>query len=239
MGFYVYELIDPRDGLPFYVGKGCNKRDAEHLTEAKRKDTKGELLDEKHKRILDITKRGLTVGVKRTPCEHEQEAYKKEQNLIEKWGRQNEGGILTNKNRGSKGPSKTKRIFAYLLNGSFVTEYDSFGIAANEHNVTVGNLSKVCDNTRLTLVGHQWRSTKQKTIDAYIPNERKRSKFVFQFSVDGKLEMVHKSAKEAGKKVGMGHSNITRACREAKLAGGSLWSYSCRVPLYEDKRYAN
>lgn len=32
-GFYVYVLIDPRDGMVFYVGKGKGKRHANHLSE--------------------------------------------------------------------------------------------------------------------------------------------------------------------------------------------------------------
>lgn len=34
--FYVYELIDPRDGAAFYVGKGCRGRITQHEAYAKR-----------------------------------------------------------------------------------------------------------------------------------------------------------------------------------------------------------
>ena len=34
--YYVYELIDPRDGKPFYVGKGCGNRIDQHEKEADR-----------------------------------------------------------------------------------------------------------------------------------------------------------------------------------------------------------
>ena len=29
--FYVYQLVDPRDSSPFYIGKGCNDRGESHL----------------------------------------------------------------------------------------------------------------------------------------------------------------------------------------------------------------
>lgn len=35
-GQYVYLLIDPRSGRPFYVGKGCGKRAMAHMGEARR-----------------------------------------------------------------------------------------------------------------------------------------------------------------------------------------------------------
>lgn len=31
MKWYVYRLIDPKDGKPFYIGKGCGKRARSHL----------------------------------------------------------------------------------------------------------------------------------------------------------------------------------------------------------------
>ena len=33
--YYVYALIDPRDGKPFYVGKGKNRRMFKHVLEAR------------------------------------------------------------------------------------------------------------------------------------------------------------------------------------------------------------
>lgn len=32
--FYVYQLIDPRDGEVFYVGKGCGQRSSQHARDA-------------------------------------------------------------------------------------------------------------------------------------------------------------------------------------------------------------
>src|SRR4051794_4472845 len=65
LGFYVYRLIDPRDGVTFYVGKGQGDRIFQHA------NTKGALsfdagdedeADLKLKRIKDIQAAGLEVG---------------------------------------------------------------------------------------------------------------------------------------------------------------------------------
>jgi len=48
--FYCYILIDPRNNIPFYVGKGCGNRARKHISDAKR--GKGNL--EKNRIIKDI-----------------------------------------------------------------------------------------------------------------------------------------------------------------------------------------
>ena len=58
--WYVYELVDPRDGEAFYVGKGCGSRIHAHEKEAKKS---GIACSEKHGRIKEIWAAGFDVDL--------------------------------------------------------------------------------------------------------------------------------------------------------------------------------
>jgi hypothetical protein len=58
-GFYVYLLIDPRDGLPFYVGKGKGARHRAHVAEWRSGKVKNAA---KFNRISEIVAAGYKVG---------------------------------------------------------------------------------------------------------------------------------------------------------------------------------
>lgn len=106
MDFYVYVLIDPRNGLPFYVGKGNGNRMINSM-----KDTFNPF---KTRVINKIKSLGLEVIAKKV-CGNlpESLAYKFENELVIKYGRRdNKTGILTNLNDGGYGgvnPSKEGR----------------------------------------------------------------------------------------------------------------------------------
>lgn len=94
-GYYVYELIDPRTGIPFYVGKGKKNRAYSHLREAiSSSKSSSKLLQ-----IREIISSGTTYEV-RVVGDHfsESEACDLEVSLIKQYGRRNydDGGILTN-----------------------------------------------------------------------------------------------------------------------------------------------
>lgn len=92
--YYVYELIDPRDGSVFYVGKGCGARDRSHLSEARRKDFRNPA---KVTRIRRIEASGHSVLVRRVHTGlTEAQAYKLEREQIAVYGLKN----LTNITRG-------------------------------------------------------------------------------------------------------------------------------------------
>ncbi|WP_051044705.1 GIY-YIG nuclease family protein [Methylobacterium sp. B1] len=81
MRFYVYQLIDPRDRLPFYVGKGTGNRAWQHEAEV-RCGRRG-CNPQKRARIAAILAEGFSVGVdiiERYECESD--AYDHEIELI-------------------------------------------------------------------------------------------------------------------------------------------------------------
>ena len=61
MNSYVYALIDPRNNLPFYIGKGVNRRCYFHVWEAKNTSNKSPKLN----KIRKIQRLGLSVGIKK------------------------------------------------------------------------------------------------------------------------------------------------------------------------------
>jgi hypothetical protein len=60
--WYVYRLIDPRNGETFYVGKGQRDRIFEHVKGALKIDNSEDAADLKFQRIKDITSAGLEVA---------------------------------------------------------------------------------------------------------------------------------------------------------------------------------
>ena len=60
LGFYVYRLIDPRNGETFYVGKGTGNRIFAHV--AGEHDTGADELSEKLQRIREIRLAGFEVA---------------------------------------------------------------------------------------------------------------------------------------------------------------------------------
>lgn len=99
--FYVYLLIDPRDELPFYVGKGSGDRARRHLTGRDGRN-KGKV-----ERIREIRLAGYEPTVKIWSDELlEADAYDLEEQLIELYGRRSRGGILTNIGSRRRPPSR-------------------------------------------------------------------------------------------------------------------------------------
>jgi hypothetical protein len=103
---YVYELIDPRDGVVFYVGKGSGHRSAFHERNVMNGKTNGEN-PHKDRVIANILAAGLRVGVNIVQNSMtEADAYTLEEKIIEKYGFRVAGGLLTNILRGGKGGSE-------------------------------------------------------------------------------------------------------------------------------------
>jgi hypothetical protein len=93
--YYIYQYIDPRTNLPFYIGKGSGDRMYRHLAETKDKTENRK----KYAVIKGLQNKGLEPIVEKI-AENltETVAYEMERQLIEKYGRRDldEGGILTN-----------------------------------------------------------------------------------------------------------------------------------------------
>lgn len=94
--YYIYEYRDPDTNIPFYVGKGSRSRMYHHLTETElNTDNKQKFF--KIRSILTQNKRPFIVKIFDL-INDEDEAYRLESQLIEKYGRRgyDENGILLN-----------------------------------------------------------------------------------------------------------------------------------------------
>jgi len=108
--FYIYHYIDPRDNLPFYVGKGTNDRIFDHLHETESNT------ENRHKfyHIQYLKNNGLEPILQKVVenIEDEALAYRLETEEILKYGRIGfeSCGILTNVCLGSNPPSPKGKI---------------------------------------------------------------------------------------------------------------------------------
>jgi hypothetical protein len=96
LGFYVYRLIDPRNGETFYVGKGKDDRIFQHAKGVLSADISDEdAADLKLQRIKDISAAGLEVGhvIHRHDIESEELAFQIEAAVMDAFpGLSNEVG---------------------------------------------------------------------------------------------------------------------------------------------------
>ena len=112
--YYIYHYIDPRDNLPFYVGKGTNNRIYDHLYETESKT------ENRHKfyRIQFLKNNGLEPIIKKVIENIEDEilAYELETKEIIKYGRIGfePHGILTNVCLGGNPPSPKGKVKSEL-----------------------------------------------------------------------------------------------------------------------------
>lgn len=93
--YYVYQLVDPRNNLPFYVGKGCKDRAKTHLWEIPATRN-----PKKENKIKKIRSKGLEPIIEyiADSIPDEDFAYEIETQMIRYYGRKgiDPGGILTN-----------------------------------------------------------------------------------------------------------------------------------------------
>lgn len=107
--YYVYEIIDHRNNLPMYVGKGSGDRKDKHVQKVRL----GMVSENRYKDkvIRDIYKETgrYPDSVIVAEFENEDDAYTFETSLIEEYGVYKEGGLLTNILKENKPPNHAGR----------------------------------------------------------------------------------------------------------------------------------
>jgi hypothetical protein len=122
--YYVYELIDPRVNLPFYVGKGTGNRVYFHLSEQSRVKSDNE---RKFNKIQKIRKDGYEPEIKIVKYfDNEEDAYNYEEVLIKQYGRirYDENGILTNICENLRPPNSKGRTYKVIYGDKWEEEIE-------------------------------------------------------------------------------------------------------------------
>jgi len=145
--YYVYELIDPRVNLPFYVGKGKGNRVYFHLSEQSRAKSDN---FKKFDKIKKIRKEGYEPEVKIVKYfEKENDAYDYEEELIKKYGKRDidKGGILTNICESSRPPKLNGRTYQEIY-GDKWEEQIKKRLKTKEERGNYGGVKKHTEETK-------------------------------------------------------------------------------------------
>ncbi len=128
--FYVYELLNPlKNNQTFYVGKGKDRRAYRHFQAIEWKESQTN--PHKTRTLMGIKESGLEPGINIIPCNTEQEAFELEVELIARYGRSVDGGILTNLCLGGEGNSSGhKAVHQYNVYRELLDTYKSLLEAA-------------------------------------------------------------------------------------------------------------
>ena len=145
--YYVYELIDPRVNLPFYVGKGKGNRVYFHLSEQSRAKSDN---FKKFDKIKKIRKEGCEPEVKIVKYfEEENDAYDYEEELIKKYGKRDidEGGILTNICESSRPPKLNGRTYQEIYGDKWEEQIQK-RLKTKEERGNYGGVRKHTEETK-------------------------------------------------------------------------------------------
>lgn len=119
--YYIYELIDPRNNQPFYVGKGKGRRAQTHLWVVP--ETRNE---HKENKIAAIRKAGLEPKIRYVieNINDESLAYNIETTMIEKYGRKgyDKDGILTNICKDARPPNHKGKTYEEIYGAERASE---------------------------------------------------------------------------------------------------------------------
>lgn len=227
--YYVYELIDPRNGEVFYVGKGNGDRMYHHRKQAFRK--KGfKINPHRSRRICKIINEGYNIVYKKYECESEQVAFDKERELISKYGKRCDGtGSLTNLTDGGEGYTGGHiPVCQYDLFGNFIKRHRSAKDAAIElgkKNATT--ITAVCGGGprgEVAAFGYLW------AYEGELPRLRQKIKPVFQWTLNGEFVNKYPSASDAARVLNCDPSNIPNAIKRGGHSQGFIWSHRNAFP---------
>jgi hypothetical protein len=230
--YYVYELIDPNNNQPFYVGKGVGNRATSHITYHKNKKQAASNVNKTNK-IVDIIRGNKQIVIKIVASfEAEDSAFNLERDLIQQYGRIcNGSGILTNILNGGEGYTQDGRqVDQYTMWGEFVATWKNAPAAARLNGWTHhAGICGCCIGKERSYKGFLWCYSGQ------LPTLLTHAVPVYQWTLTGEFVKVHRNSSVAAREVGLDTPcGITRAISNKKsknnYSHGFLWSASNSCP---------
>jgi hypothetical protein len=216
-------LVDPRDGLPFYVGKGFHSRMYHHIQEAHLPISKQDN-PFKCNIIRSIEKAGMKIKYDCTFMKSSDAALKEEIRLIKKYGRRNNGtGILTNLTDGGDfGNPVQNPISQYTKEGVFVATYPSVAEAARQLNVHEDKLRRCLKGKdRLKSLGGWIYAFEGNDPPKYFHAQKKQ----VQKYKNGKPIKLYSSAGEAAREIKANPAQVREACKTGYKVKGFVFKY--------------
>jgi len=242
--FYVYKLIDPSTNLPFYIGKGKGRRSRVHFNPS----TNGQN-PYKDAVINQIRSAGQDIIIEHVQCADEESAYILERQLIEQYGRRDNGtGILTNLQNGGEGAGSgrvlsqntrsrisaslqgTRRsnashggteVIQYNLEGQELARYPSSRVAAKATGINGSYILYCCQGLYASTKGYVWKFAAP---DNRVPRSKLLKHQVIQSDLNGNIIKVFDSISAAAREMNTGVSYISRAAVNNDIAFGYRWS---------------
>jgi hypothetical protein len=224
--YYVYLLIDPRNNLPFYVGKGTGQRAKSHYYNWTDLDKHNPHKARKIKKIKSLGYKPRWEIV--FESKNEQEVFNKENELIN-------NGILTNIALGGCGPLRgsilRKQVDQYDLFGNFIQTFSSCAAAAKSCGKPNSSRISVCCSRKGKIRaahGFLW-SHHGIPLDLEFCIEKSRRYFVYQWDLEGNFIARYPSLAAATNKE-RASTNVLFAIDHCTSAYGFQWTRENNSP---------
>lgn len=218
--FYVYEIWDPINNEPFYVGKGYYKkrylRYLDHIKEAlgiKNYNGKNYHKRNRIKKILNQNKYPIIKIV--FESENEQEVFNKEKELIKIYGRRDlKTGSLTNLTEGGEGSSGY--IFTAEARQKISKRVSGTGNPMYGKNHTLETKKIISECRKNYPVYHhteKWKSYLRSPESYLIKLNIIKSKSIYQIDFNGNVIKIWSSEGEAARFLNINKSNISSCAK--------------------------